>query len=278
MIDMTNVAFIMPYRKNNNQDREDNILNNLMYLNSVIKSNIIVAEQRSARVSRLDDNKFKQFTNLNIQHIDYITDKECFHKTKLYNMCLSLVTVPIISACDIDVLFPINQMVSAVTAINNGCDYCYPYSDQYVEISKRFPEERLNFLKTYDFDTYINSVTSTLPKLRNTKLPGIFRDCPPGGCIYIKTNSYINIGLENEEFCGYGPEDVERKTRLEKLQLTTTKIKGNLFHIEHDYEPNHRRITTKQNAELMQSLSRYSKAQLVEYYAKKDYKTHYGIQ
>ena len=73
-------------------------------------------------------------------------------------------------------------------------------------------------------------------KKRFSKIPGIIRGCPPGGCIFIKKQVYIDFGLENEEFHGYAPEDVERKDRLHKLGYRGISIDGDLYHIEHHTE------------------------------------------
>ena len=265
MNDFLNVTFLIPYRKNNNIDREHNLLHNLRYLDSILHTEVVIVEQIKSNETSCKSLIINKFNNLNIRHFEYITDRECIHKTKLYNDGINHIHTPIIASCDVDVFIPLEQMIEAKNLLENGYDYCFPFSDKYVEISKNLVHERQNFLNTFDFKTYYNSlkiIQNNLPP----KAVGMIRACPPGGIVFIKKNVYEYIGLENENFCGYGPEDVERKNRLEKLKMKTSVISGNLYHLEHSYEDNQKRITTPHNRELFNSINRMNEQEIQSYY------------
>ena len=83
------------------------------------------------------------------------------------------------------------------------------------------------------------------------------------------------MGLENEDFCGYGPEDVERKNRLIKLNYSTATVNGDLFHIEHTNT--NRRSPNKNNYTLFSMLENMTKEQIINYYKQKNYRELYEI-
>lgn len=265
MNDFLNVTFLIPYRKNNNIDRQNNLLDNLRYLNSILHTEVVIVEQLKSNETSCKSLISTEFNNLNIRHFEYITDRDCIHKTKLYNDGIHHIYTPLVASCDVDVLIPLEQMIEAKNLLENGYDYCFPFSDKYVEISKNLVHERQNFLNTFDFKTYYNFLKIIQNNL-SPKAVGMIRNCPPGGIIFLKKDVYYYIGLENEEFCGYGPEDVERKNRLEKLKMKTSVISGNLYHLEHSYEHNQKRISTNENNILFEKINKMSETEIKLYY------------
>jgi predicted glycosyltransferase involved in capsule biosynthesis len=194
----------------------------------------------------------------------------------LYNLGLNDINTNIVIPYDSDILIPINQLILAKESLLKGNDYCYPFNQNYIDISKRLPQQRLNLLKTYNFDEYKKEATEYTKNLLNSGIrrgpPGLIRNCPPGGCIFIKKEIYIEMGMENEEFCGYGPEDVERKNRLRKLGYSGDSIFGDLFHIEHDHLDNDRRISTKNNNEVFSKVELMNRDEVILYYKEKNKK------
>jgi SAM-dependent methyltransferase len=54
-----------------------------------------------------------------------------------------------------------------------------------------------------------------------------------GGCVMFKKKSFISGGMECEYMISYGPEDVDRWERFNRLGYNCKRIKGQLYHIEH---------------------------------------------
>jgi hypothetical protein len=181
---------------------------------------------------------------------------------------------------DSDVLIPIPQMIEAKTNLDDGIQYCFPFNNNYIEISKLLLNERNLFLDTFDFETYTKSVIiydtieyKKIPKI--IKHPGLVRNCPPGGCLFIKTNVYIDMGLENEDFYGYSPEDAERKHRLKIFEYSSKEVVGNLYHLDH--QVSHKRISNPEGRKLYNFLVKMKKEDLKIFYINKQYAKKYGI-
>lgn len=274
MLDFTNVTFLIPFMVDT-PDRIFNINIILNYLNKNIKTNIIIVEQGNKKTN-ID---FNIFSNLKINHILYV-NTGIFHKTKLYNLGLSQIKTENTVCLDSDVLIPIPQMVLAKQCLDEGIDYCFPFDSNYIEISKHLKNERNLFLETFNFEQYLSSICeynlfyykNMSPKTRH---PGLIRNCPPGGCLFIKTSVYIDMGMENEEFYGYSPEDAERKHRLNILEYSNSPIQGHLYHLDHD--SSHRRISDSSGKRLYNLLLNMNKEQIKNYYTDKQYAKQYGI-
>lgn len=69
---------------------------------------------------------------------------------------------------------------------------------------------------------------------RNTAKMGlIYGKNMRGGAIFVNRKKYIESGMENEEFYGWGPEDFERYTRWKILDYKIYLVPGCLFHLSH---------------------------------------------
>ena len=272
MIDFTDCTFLIPFM-NSCSDRSFNLKTILKYLNQHIKTNVFISEQFSNKHNIFPvDMNVNEYPNLNINHNKINIENDCIHKTKLYNIGISQIKTEIISTYDSDVLIPVQQMLQSKNAlIELNCDYSYPFNREYIEISKRLPSERNLLLQTFNFDNYLNSIKT----IKNIPV-GIIKSCPPGGCMFLKTKVYIEVGMENEYFIGYAPEDVERKSRLEKFNCKNKNIDGHLFHIEHNTSK--RRLSCRDSVNLLQALNEMNREELKAYYNRLDYKTKYGIK
>ena len=280
MHDFMDCTFLIPYRKGDNQDREDNLLHVLNFLNKFLKTNVLIIEQANNKTETLNILNRKNFSNLNLSYNVYHSN-DCFHKTKLYNLGLKQITTEIVVAYDVDVLIPVNQLVEARESLNSGADYCYPFNGNYVEIPKELHDERTTLLSNFDFDNYMKIVTKLHTENEKISIrkrpPGMIRGCPPGGCVFIKRKIYIEMGMENEDFCGYGPEDAERKQRLKVFGYKEAIVNGNLYHIEHIYEQDNRRITSSHNRSVWLRLQSMDVPALMNHYREKNYKNKYQV-
>jgi hypothetical protein len=59
-----------------------------------------------------------------------------------------------------------------------------------------------------------------------------------GGAFIVNKEKYLEVGGENENFCGWGTEDTERVKRLEILGLPIYYSPGILFDLKHQFEEN----------------------------------------
>jgi len=274
MLDFTNTTFLIPFMVDNS-DRVFNLNTILKYLNANLNTNIIISEQGLIK----SDIKYDLYSNLKINHILHEVTS-IFHKTKLYNLGLSKIQTKNTICLDSDVLIPIHQLTISKSHLDNGIDYCFPFSENYIEISKQLSKDRSDFLQTFDFNTYLNKLvyynSNEYNRLsKKTRHAGLIRNCPPGGCLCLTTDTYLSMGMENEDFYGYAPEDAERKHRLNVLGYSTCVVKGNLYHLDHDVS--HRRISNSDGHKLYNNLIRMNKEQITEYYINKQYRKQYGV-
>jgi hypothetical protein len=274
MLDFNDCTFLIPYMKDSN-DRSFNLHIILRYLNNIMKTNIIIVEQNKKHYTT---NEFNLYNNLNIQHLIYENSGN-FHKTKLYNIGLSKINTEITVCLDSDVMIPKEQLLQAKNCLLNGMDYVFPFSENYIEISKILTKSRNDFLASFNFGQYLLNVKE-YQKTYDTvsskeRHPGLIRGCPPGGCLFVKTKVYVSIGMENEEFFGYAPEDAERKHRLNIFGYKTQTIPGHLYHLDHSIV--HRRVSNNVGRYLFEKLKSFDPQQLKKYYDNLNYKQKYNL-
>lgn len=59
-----------------------------------------------------------------------------------------------------------------------------------------------------------------------------------GGAFIVNRKSYIESGMENENFYGWGPEDEERVKLWEILSYRIERVEGPMFHLYHPRKKN----------------------------------------
>jgi predicted glycosyltransferase involved in capsule biosynthesis len=97
----------------------------------------------------------------------------------------------------------------------------YPYDGRFYFLC---PELKKLFEEFRDFDLLHYH-------LKDRRLPHGYKFV--GGGFIVNRQSYINAGLENENFTGWGPEDTERFNRWDILGYNIRRIDGPMFHLYH---------------------------------------------
>ena len=82
--------------------------------------------------------------------------------------------------------------------------------------------------KLFIQDEEIEVLEKNASKMAEKYLP-----VPVGGAFLANLKSYIDAGLENESFYGWGLEDGERYYRWENLGYKIKRVSGPLFHLSH---------------------------------------------
>jgi predicted glycosyltransferase involved in capsule biosynthesis len=87
-------------------------------------------------------------------------------------------------------------------------------------------------------DKYLSDFFKQDPKIEillklAPALPLMYGFHSTGGAFLANRVKYLNAGGENENFHGWGPEDVERVKRLEVLNLPVHFADGPFFHLWH---------------------------------------------
>lgn len=209
-LDFSDVDFHIPVH-HDHEDRRINLLRILYYLNDNFNSNIIVGEQGS-----------EEFRNLPFEYKYMYFDKMGeFHRTKMLNDMSKECDSTIIVNYDADVIIPVIQLLQAVKLLRRGIKCVFPYDGRFARIHKNMQSEDISNMNP---DNMLGS-----------------RKCDPvsvGGCIMFRKEAFVELGMENEYFISYGPEDTERVVRIEKLGVKIKRIKGVLYHYDHYVGPN----------------------------------------
>lgn len=270
MVDLLDCTFIIPIRIES-EDRYHNAKAILGYLNHHFKTNIKIYEVFSS-TSNLDF--LPSLTNLNLHYkYELLPDNEPFHRTKYLNIMLDDTTTDIVSNYDADVLLPVDVYVDVVNHLKlKKSDFVYPFilgeGQKKLHYSKWYEDRNkdllywsmIRFLETFnikfldDEDTFISESLSSY-----------------GHCFFARTQSYKSAFGENEDFISYGPEDVERFHRFEKLGFKVDWWSNHVYHLEHFRTNDSCKDNPffEKNNQLYKNLINMDKQELIDYYTKK---------
>ncbi len=212
-INLKDTTFTIPVYYDH-EDRAQNLRLNIDYLRKHFDTNIILGEQGG-----------DHFTKLRVdQYIKFPYNK--FHRTKMLNEMANESNTEIIVNWDTDVITPVMQLVEAVNALRNDSDVVYPYDGRFARVDRK----RWYPLINNSLDTGIwmrERFAGTRPNDSGSV----------GGAVLFKKDSFLDGGMENENFISYAPEDQERWYRFRKLGYKVDRIRGNLYHIDHHIGP-----------------------------------------
>lgn len=265
MIDLLDTTFIIPICIESS-DRKVNALTTLSYLCNHLFTNIIIYEYDtiSKMPEIINSVKDKYPKNLTLNGLTHIFEQnksgnDIFHRTKFLNEMLNLVKTNIVVNYDIDILLQPSVYRKCSNLINSGFDLVYPYffgksqyQINYTGKDKVIKSLLLNDLLNTDYQTYQSAY---------------------GHCQFFKTKSYIDGGMENENFISYGPEDQERGYRFKTLGYKVMWSDDYVYHMEHTRGNNSstNNPMMAHNNKLFDYLKTLSNDQLREYYNNIDY-------
>lgn len=160
--------------------------------------------------------------NSRISYI-YIEDSNpVFHRTKYINQMLRQVTTSTAVVLDADIVMSIDSLSAAIVSHEHmeailSLPYdgrCFYVNQHHTEIFHKYPSiKSLEFLRN------------------NLTLMNGFKTV--GGIYIVSVKGYMQIGMENEYFSGWGPEDAERIHRLEILGYSVNRWPGAIYHLYH---------------------------------------------
>lgn len=269
---LSDSTFIIPLRIDS-ADRVRNIITTVGFILQTFDAKVIVKEVDSQplfseyalpQIAEYLDGKID-----NLIHIFEKSDDPLFYRMQIINEMISLVKTDIIFNYDCDVLLEVDTYEKSAQMIRDGYDIVYPYGfgnyQKQVIVNDEIVSEFLNELTFSTLD-------------RNSK---IF-DAQYGHVQVLSTKSYIEAGMENENFRGSSPEDKERFYRFNKLGYNVGRIDEYVYHLEHirgeNSWPNsiHRNPHMHSNFMLWEDLQKMTTEQLREYYKNQKYLKKYN--
>lgn len=159
---------------------------------------------------------------------DYLrSDSKVFHRTKMLNDMATRSETEYIVNWDCDVFIPPMQMMQSMAALRSGVAVSYPYDGRFARL------ERVMF-KPLQTQLDIGISAGQVFKGKNGRpMP----ETSVGGAVIWNRDAFIDAGMENEYFISFGPEDVERWERMNKLGLNPHRAGGCLYHMNHYIGP-----------------------------------------
>lgn len=212
--DFSKLTFIIPYRKTDDPQREENMDITLNYLSRVggIK-NVIISElsNESSKPFLMD-----AFSSLfdSFKTVFTYDDGELFNKSRALNQGVIQSTTPYFVTSDSDSLTEGKNILLAVYLLDKGFDIVHPFNRVVKDIVDK---------KTFREDYEFNAVES----------PAQHRDWADGGIVFWNKRSFIEIGMNNEYFSGWGGEDNEILNRANLCELKQIRIDDVLYHLYH---------------------------------------------
>ena len=164
---------------------------------------------------------------------------------------------------DCDVVFPVSSYVSAYNMIlNEGYDLVYPYGQGHYQKKITVDDQLIN--------TFVGDFTEA-PFANHPKFEQSTSDY--GWAQFFNRQSYIDGGMENENFISYGYEDNERPERFTRLGYKVGRVDGTIYHMEHARTQNSwfTNPHIQNNKNLYEQLKGMTDEELKNYYQTVDY-------
>lgn len=217
--DLMDTTFIIPIRLDS-IIRLENLQLIINFLLHNFNTNIIVLEAAYYKNGMID-----RMLNGKGEYI-FIEDKDpVFHRTKYINLMLKKTRTKIVANWDCDIIAIPKQIIDSIKAIRSGIyDIAYPYNGICLDTS-----DIIRYL--YFVNEDLKVLLSNMGKMRNMYLAK--NTGAVGGAVIASTEKYINSGMENESFYGWGLEDSERFYRWKNLGYAIYRSKGCIFHFTH---------------------------------------------
>ena len=214
--DLADLTFIIPVRIES-IERLENLQAATDYLLKHFRTRIFVLEAASRNNGFL-----KKCLSPEIE-IFFVEDNDAiFHRTKYLNILTRKVFTPFIAVWDSDVLVAQDQIIAALDSLKqNTVDFIFPYDGMFLDTG---PENRNNFLRSGNLPLLESKISTMFP---------LYGYHASGGGFMANCTAYREVGMENENFYGWGPEDGERVKRWDILELKANRVKGPMFHLSH---------------------------------------------
>lgn len=213
--DLRDVTFCIPVNYDH-KDRLENLDLTLKFLKENFDTNIKVYEQGGLEFLDLCE-------KWGVTYYPYGFKEKLFHRTKMLNDMTRDSITPYIVNYDADNIAPVLQILIAVDILRKEeGEMIYPYDGRCARVNreKYYWRSLENGGDCGIFNEEFRGARSFDPK-------------SVGHIIFWNKDKYWEVGGENENFISYGPEDVERYERAEKLGVNIQRVKGITYHMDH---------------------------------------------
>jgi predicted glycosyltransferase involved in capsule biosynthesis len=273
-IDLKNSTFIIPLRIESD-DRLRNIITIVCFLLDTFNTNVIIKEVDTESVFKRDAlPQIKEFLDGDVSDLTYIFEKsndKVFYRMRYLNEMIEMSNTDIIINYDCDVLLKPETYVESCRMITeDNYDVVYPYGFGSWQKQIFANDELVSEFLSNDCDFSI---------LEKNHMENLSRY---GHVQFFNRKSYIKGGMENENFKGSSPEDMERFFRFTTLEYNVGRLDHWVYHLEHSRGDNSWPVSyeknphMRDNLELWDYLQTLNKTQLEDYYKNQEYLKKYN--
>lgn len=209
---LTDITFLIPIRIDSNSR-----LINLNLVTEFIKKNF------NTTILVLEANKSEQVQHPLIDRKFFVKDDNpIFHRTKYLNKLIKESNTDLIAVWDADVLVDCSQIIEAESMLcHEKMEVVFPYDGHFYKVPEMI---RSIYKERRDFDIFVKN---------QQKFLLYYWQHFYGGAFIVNRKAYIEGGMENENFYGWGPEDEERVKRWEILGFKIKRVNGPMYHLDH---------------------------------------------
>ncbi len=213
---LTDCTFLIPARLDS-IDRLVNLKATLEFLQANFETNIHILEADNFNSKLIESTVSEDISYTFVPDHDPI-----FFRTNYINRMVKSCQTPFLSVWDTDIIAPPNQIAESLELLRSGqADFVYPYGKNFFETSKIVRE------------LYLLSNDIQILEQHQKKMKRLYPPNPVGGAFFANKEKYIESGIENLNYYGWGVEDGERITRWKGLGYKIERAKGNLYHLTH---------------------------------------------
>lgn len=216
-VDLSDVTFIFPIRINSTEKLENlNIVTE--YILTEFETHIIVLEADVEELAALKPE---------VKKIFIFDSNPVFFKSKYLNLLTGLVKTPFIGIWNENILINRKQICESINLLRaNSTDIVFPYNGNISYTPSMFREL---YVKRKSLDVFFYNIDRFLT------LNGQFT---VDGAVFLRRDSYIEAGMENENLFGWNIGSLERLKKIEILGYNVKWLKGHAFHLHQIRELN----------------------------------------
>lgn len=267
--DLSNTTFIIPLRIESD-DRLRNIITVICFLLGTFDTNVIIKEVDTKSVFEQKAlpqiNEFFDGDVNGLVHLFEKSEHNVFYRMEILNQMIAMCKTNIVVNYDCDVLLKPETYIESCRMISDeNYDVVYPYGFGSWQKQIFANDEMVSEFLSNDYDFSI---------LEKNHMENLSRY---GHVQFFKRESYIEGGMENENFKGSSPEDIERHHRFMTLGYNVGRLDHWIYHLEHSRGLNSWPVSyqfnphMKDNIELWEYLEKLNKKQLRNYYDSQKY-------
>lgn len=217
-IKLNDITFLIPIRIGS-ESRMENVQCILFFLHSHVECHIIVLEADTSEKLNVSEGITKIFIE---------DHNPVFHRTRYINQMVGKAQTPFLAVWDADVLLNPAQLLLGLELLRKDvADMVFPFEGNFYGVPQSIKEIYLQHQDRFEI------LEQSIDRM---KLMHHFPSV--GGGFLVNKKAYVEAGMENENFSGWGPEDAERIKRWEILGYRIKRTSGVMFHLPHDRREN----------------------------------------